>query len=113
MAEPEETSGNTDERTVIDAAADLLQTAVDWLRQEAEALVKDKVVFPLQRLGFTLFFALAAASVLVMGILFISIGSLLLLAEWLTWPGALYAIGGTLVLGAAIFSWFKMRMMQK
>ena len=46
----------SDERTVIDAAADLLQTIVDWLRQEAEAAVREKVVLPLQRLGFTLFF---------------------------------------------------------
>ncbi|MDH4139906.1 MAG: hypothetical protein OEV43_04980 [Coriobacteriia bacterium] len=102
-----------DERGVIEAIADLLQTIVDWLRQEAEAAVRDKIVFPLQKLGFTLFWAWAAASVAVLGIGFIAVGALILLSEWLTWPGALFAVGGALVLGAAIFTALKMRSMER
>lgn len=101
-----------DERTVIDAAADLLQTVVDWLRQEAEALVREKIALPLQRAGLTVASAWAAASLLVFGLCFIAVGLLLLLAQWLTWPGALLAIGGVLVLGSVVFTVLKMRSMQ-
>ena len=102
-----------EERTVLDAAADLLQTVVDWLRQEAEALVRDKIVMPLQRLGLTLASGMAAAALLTLGLAFISVGVLLLLAQWLTWPGALLAIGGVLVLGSVIFTVLKMKNMQR
>jgi hypothetical protein len=125
MAEPGETTtasaGETaaapvsppDERGVIDAIADLLQTIVDWLRQEAEAVVREKVVAPLQKLGLAVAFAWAAATVLALGVAFIAVGALLLLAEWLTWPGALFAIGGVLVLLAVVFTALKMRSMQR
>lgn len=102
-----------EERTVIDATADLLQTVVDWLRQEAEALVREKVALPLQKAGITTAAAWAAAVLLVLGLGFISAGLLILLAEWLTWPGALLAIGGVLVLGSVAFAIVKMRSMQQ
>lgn len=113
MAEPDGTNLHPDERTVIDAAADLLETIVKWLRQEAHALLKEKIVLPLQRLGLTLASGIAAATLLTLGLAYISVGSLILLAEWLTWPGALFLIGGMLVLGSAVFAYFKSRMMQK
>ena len=112
MVEPGGAKTSADERGVIDAVADLLQTIVDWLRQEAEAAVREKVVAPLQKLGLTVAFAWAAVSVLVLGIAFISVGALLVLAQWLTWPGALFAVGGVLVLGAVAFTAAKMRSMQ-
>lgn len=102
-----------DERTVIDAAADLLQTTVDWLRQEAEALVREKVSLPLQKVGLASAAAWAAAVLLVLGLGFISVGLIILLAKWLTWPGALLAIGGVLVLGSVVFTVIKMRSMQR
>ncbi len=110
------TSGQSavpEERTVIDAAADLLQTIVDWLRQEAEALVREKVALPMQRVGLTVAAAWAAAVLLVLGLGFIAVGLLIVLAQWLTWPGALLAIGGVLVLGSVIFTVVKMRSMQR
>ena len=36
---------------VIDAVADLLQMLVNWLRQEAAGIMRDKVVLPGQQLG--------------------------------------------------------------
>lgn len=113
MAEEHRTAQVPEERTVIDAAADLLQTIVDWLRQEAEALVREKVALPLQKVGLASAAAWAAAVLLVLGLGFISVGLLILLAEWLTWPGALLAIGGVLVLGSVVFTVIKMRSMQR
>lgn len=110
MAEPQDAS---QERTVIDAAADLLQTLVDWLRQEAGALVHDKVVIPLQRLGLTLAAASAAASLIVLGIAFIVVGLFMLLGELIGYPFALLAIGGVLVVLSVIFMLIKMRLIQK
>ncbi len=113
MAEEGGSGRVPEERTVIDAVADLLQTLVDWLRQEAEALVREKVVLPLQKLGLTIASASAAASLLVFGMCFIAVGLLLLLAQWLTWPGALLAIGGVLVLGSIAFTVVKMKNIQR
>ncbi|MCK8115228.1 phage holin family protein [Anaerosoma tenue] len=115
MAGPEErsTGGMTGFEAVIDAVADLLQTAVDWLRQEAAGLVQDKIVAPVQRLGLTLASASAAAALLALGLTFISVALFLLLAQWVGYPGALLIIGGVLVLGSAVFLVIKVRLMQK
>ena len=99
--------------SVIDAVADLLQFIVDWLRQEAEAAVREKVVLPLQKLGLTLASGCAAAMLLALGIGFIAVGVFILLGQWITYPGALLLIGGVLILGAVIFTVIKMRSMQK
>ncbi|MCE5191557.1 MAG: hypothetical protein LLG08_07350 [Actinomycetia bacterium] len=98
---------------IIDSIADLLQTATDWVRQEAGAVVHDKVVLPVQKLGLTLASALAAGLLAVIGLLFIAVAAFLWLARWLTYPGALLAIGGVYLLGALVFIVIKVRMMQK
>lgn len=105
-------AGTPSERTVIEAAADLLQTVVDWLRQEAESLVREKVARPIQKAGLAVAAALAAGALLAFGLCFIATGLLLLLAQWLTWPGALLAIGGVLVLGSVGFAVVKVRSLQ-
>ena len=135
--------------SLIDAVADLLQMAVNWLRAEAADLVKDqkqfialnaelskvwpvitdakphpadaddwkdvkdKLVLPIQQLGLTLASASAAGCLLVIGLGFIFVAILMVLAHWLTWPGALALVGGLIVLGAAIFTAIKMRSIQK
>jgi len=101
------------ERTVIDAIADLLQTIVDWLRQEAEGVVREKIVPPLQQLGLTISAASAAAGLAFLGIGFISVGLFMLLGEAIGYPYALLVIGGVLVIGAVVFTAIKMRLMQK
>jgi hypothetical protein len=99
-------------QTIIDAVADLLQMVVNYLRQEAAALMRDKVVLPGQQLGRLIAFAFAAAFALALGIGYVSVAVLLLLAQWLGWPGALALIGGILIAGAAIFTWLKVRSIQ-
>lgn len=98
--------------SLIDAFADLLQTFVDWARTEAEDLTREKVVLPLQKLGLTLASGTAAGCLFVFGVGFISVGLLILLATWLTWPGALILIGVVLCIGAAVFTVIKVRSMQ-
>lgn len=99
--------------SLFDAIADLLQMLVNWIRAEASDLMHDKVVLPLQQLGLTLASASAAGCLAVLGLSFVSVAVLLLLAGWLGWPGALLLIGGVLLLGAGIFTYIKMRSIQK
>ena len=101
---PESSPDPVDDRTLIDSVADLLQVVVDWLRQEAESTVKNKIVLPLQQLGLTMLSAQAAVSLVLMGVIFISVGSLILLAEWVGWPFALYIVGGVCVVTALILA---------
>lgn len=98
---------------LIDSVADLLQTATNWVRQEAESVVREKIVLPIQKLGLTLASASAAGCLAVVGLIFIAVALFLLLAKWLTYPGALLAIGGVYLLGAVVFIVIKVRMMQK
>ncbi|MDO9557082.1 MAG: phage holin family protein [Coriobacteriia bacterium] len=115
MAEPDTTpeAPKTGVQGIIDAIADLLQTASDWLRQEAETVVREKVIKPVQRLGLTLVSASAAGCLLVVGLIFIAVGLFILLGQWITYPGALLAIGGVYVLVSLVFIAIKVRMMQK
>ncbi len=99
--------------SLIDAIADLMQMCVNYLRQETASVMRDKVVLPGQKLGMLVAFALAAAFLLALGLGFLAVALLLLLAQFLTWPGALGAIGGVLLVGAALFTYLKVRSIQK
>jgi hypothetical protein len=99
--------------TLTDAIADLLQMAVNYLRQETAGVMRDKVVLPGQQLGMLVAFALAAASLLFLGIGFIAVGALILLAQYVGWPAALAIVGVLLLIGAAVFTYLKVRSIQK
>lgn len=99
--------------SLTDAVADLLQMAVNYLRQETAGVMRDKVVLPGQRLGMMVAFALAASFLLALGLAFVAVALLLLLAQFLTWPGALGAIGGVLLVGAAVLTALKVRSLQQ
>lgn len=99
--------------SLIDAIADLMQMAVNYMRQETAGVMRDKVVLPGQQLGRLVAFALAAAGLLFLGIGFISVAILLVLANYLGWPGALGLIGAVLLIGAAVFTYLKVRSIQK
>jgi len=99
--------------SLVDAIADLLQMFVDWIRAEASDLVRDKLVLPVQQLGLTLASAGAAGCLVVVGLHFIFVALLLILAEWLGWPGALLLVGGLILTGAGVFTYIKMRSIQK
>ncbi len=98
---------------IIDQLLDLLQTARDWVRQEAEATVKEKIVPPLQRLGLALASGFAAASLLLIGLLFIAVAALVYLSQVLGTPLAFFIVGAVFIVGAAIFTAVKVRSMQR
>jgi len=97
---------------ILDQLVDLAQTARDWVRQEAEATIKEKIVPPLQKLGLTVASAFAAATLLVIGVICIGIAAIVFLCQWLTVPGAFLLIGVVLLVGAGIFTAVKVKAMQ-
>ena len=84
---------------IIDAVADLLQMIVNWLRQEAAGIMRDKVVLPGQQLGMLVAFAMAAAALLVIGLCFLFVAFLMVLAGYIGWPGALAVVGASILVG--------------
>jgi hypothetical protein len=97
---------------ILDQLLDLLQTARDWVRQEAEATVREKIVPPLQRLGITVASAVAAASLLVIGLVFVAVAAIVYLSQLLGVPLAFLLIGTVILIGAAVFTAIKVRTMQ-
>lgn len=110
---PAETTAAPERESLIDAIADLLQMAVNWLRQEAASVMRDKVVLPGQQLGMLIAFAFAAATLLVVGLLFIFVAVLMVLARYLGWPGALALVGTLILIGAATLTYLKVRSIQE
>jgi hypothetical protein len=98
---------------ILDQLVDLAQTARDWVRQEAEATVKEKIVPPLQKLGLAIASAFAAASLLVLGLIFLAVAAVVALSQWLGVPWAFFLIGAVYLAGAAIFTAVKVRSMQR
>ena len=111
--QPESQPEAAQRETLVEAIADLLQMTVNWLRAEASDIVRDKVVLPVQQLGMTLASAIAAATLLVIGLCFLFVAVLMLLAKWLTWPGAFGLVGGLILIGAGVFTYLKVRSIQK
>lgn len=98
---------------LIDAVADLLQSASDWVRQEAGDIVQERIVQPIQRLGLTLSSAAAAGCLAALGGAFVAVAAFMFLARWLTYPGALLLIGLVLLAGSVAFTVVKVRSMQR
>lgn len=98
---------------IIDALVDLLETARDWLQQEAEATVREKIVLPIQRLGLTLASAVAAAALLVIALIFIAVAAVIWLGGLIGYAWTFFAIGAAFLLGSAVFLVIKVRSMQR
>jgi hypothetical protein len=97
---------------IIDAGADLLVTSRDWLRQETEGIVREKVGKPLQDVGAAVGAVWAAASLLVLGLVFVAVAALVWLSQLIGVPLAFLLVGSVLLAGSAIFLFLKIRRMQ-
>jgi len=114
VSPPEEGALRDDFLTrILDQLVDLAQTARDWVRQEAEATVKEKIVPPLQRLGLTVASAFAAATLLVIGMIFVAVAAMVYLTQLIGVPLAFLIVGGVLLVGATVFTIVKVKAMQR
>jgi hypothetical protein len=98
---------------ILDQLLDLAQTARDWVRQEAEATVKEKIVPPLQKVGLAIAASFGAVSMMVVGLIFVAVAAIVYLSQLLGVPLAFLLIGGVYLVGAAIFTFVKVRSMQR
>jgi hypothetical protein len=98
--------------SIVDAVADLLQMVVNYLRQETAGIMRDKVVLPGQQLGMLIAFAMAAAMLLVIGLCFLFVAFLMVLASYVGWPAALAIVGAAILIGAGVLTYLKMRSIQ-
>lgn len=98
---------------ILDQLLDLVQTARDWVQQEAEATVRTRIVPPLQQLGITVAAAFAAATLMVLGLLFIAVAAIVYLAQLVGVPLAFLIIGTLYLVGAGAFTAVKVRKMQR
>jgi hypothetical protein len=98
--------------SIVDAVADLLQMVVNYLRQETAGIMRDKVVLPGQQLGMLIAFAMAAAALLVIGLGFLFVAFLMVLAGYVGWPAALAIVGAAILIGAGVLTYLKMRSIQ-
>lgn len=109
---PGATEPPIESKSLVDQTADLVQTVVTYVRQETGDLVREKVVLPTQKAGATVGLAIGVALLLFLGIGYVSVGALILLASWIGWPAALFLVGGILIVGSASVAYFRARMMQ-
>ena len=100
-------------RRIIDSLADLLQLATDWVRQEAEAVVREKIVAPIQQLGLTLAAAIAAATLLVIALIFIAVAAVIAMGDLIGYAWTFFLIGLVYLIGSAAFLVIKLRTMQR
>jgi hypothetical protein len=98
--------------SIVDAVADLLQMVVNYLRQETAGIMRDKVVLPGQQLGMLVAFAMAAAALLVIGLCFLFVAFLMVLAGFVGWPAAFAIVGAAILIGAGVLTYLKMRSIQ-
>lgn len=98
--------------SIADAITELIQMFVDYVRQETDGIMHEKVVVPTQKAGQVVAFALAAALVLFLGVAYLSVSAMMLLAHFVGWIAALAIIGALLVAGAGGLTYAKMRSMQ-
>jgi hypothetical protein len=98
---------------IIEALADLLQLASDWVRQEAETTMHDKVVMPLQRVGLTIASASASGCALILGLIFVAVALFMWLGGFIGYPWAFFVVGMVYVAVSAVFLYIKVRLMQR
>jgi hypothetical protein len=89
--------------SIIDALADLLQMASDWVRHEAETTVREKIALPLQNVGIAVGSVAAAGCLAVFGLISIAIALFMVLGRLITYPGAFGLIGAVYLIGAIVF----------
>lgn len=92
------TDGDTPPRSVIDASVDFVQTSVAYARQEIGAAVRDKAVVPVQETAVDVAVLLAMALTIFLGIAFIAVGLLMLIAHFIGWVATMFVVGGLLLI---------------
>ena len=98
---------------VIDASADFLITGRDYIRQEAEGVLREKIAPPLQEVGVTVASMWAAVTLLILGLIFIAVAAMIFLSQLVGPALAFLIVGGLYLIGAGVFLIVKARQMRR
>ena len=98
---------------VIDASADFLITGRDYIRQEAEGVVREKIAPPLQEVGVTVASMWAAVTLLVLGLIFVAVAAMIFLSQLVGPALAFLIVGVVYLIGAGVFLFIKIRQVQR
>ena len=98
---------------VIDASADFLITGRDYIRQEAEGVMREKVAPPLQEVGVTVASMWAAVTFLILGLIFIGVAAMIFLSQLVGPALAFLIVGAIYMVGAGVFLFIKVRQVQR
>jgi hypothetical protein len=98
---------------VIDASADFLITGRDYIRQEAEGVMREKIAPPLQEVGVTVASMWAAVTLLVLGLIFIAVAAMIFLSQLVGPAAAFLIVGLVYLIGAGIFLFIKIKQVQR
>jgi hypothetical protein len=108
---PEATAEDAAPRSVIDASVDFVETSVAYARQEIGAAVRDKAIVPVQDTAIDVAVLLAMALTIFLGIAFVAVGLLLVMAGVIGWPATMFVVGGILlVVGIVVILVIRSRM---
>jgi len=98
---------------VIDASADFLITGRDYIRQEAEGVVRENIAPPLQEVGVTVASMWAAVTFLILGLIFIGVAAMIFLSQLVGPALAFLIVGGLYLIGAGVFLMVKVRQVRR
>ena len=98
---------------VIDASADFLITGRDYIRQEAEGVMREKIAPPLQEVGVTVAAMWAAVTFLILGIIFIGVAAMIFLSQLVGPALAFLIVGGIYMIGAGVFLMIKVQQVKR
>jgi hypothetical protein len=94
---------------VIDASADFLTTGRDYIRQEAEGVLRESIAPPLTEVGVTVASMWAAVTFLILGLIFIGVAAMIFLSQLVGPALAFLIVGGIYMIGAGAFLLVKTR----
>ena len=105
-------AANAAVQEVIDASADFLIAGRDYVRQEAEGVMREKIAPPLAEVGITVASWWAAILFLVLGLVFIGVAAMIALSQLVGPALAFLIVGAIYMIGAGIFLYVKVRQVQ-
>lgn len=101
-----------EERSLIELLAELVDMVNRFIREQARDTLDKAIIQPLQKLGLNLAFTIVAGAMTAIAVIFIAVGSFLLLAEAIGYPFAYLLIALVYVIVASVLVWLRTRSVQ-
>ena len=101
-----------EEKSLIELVTELIDMVNRFVREQAHDTLQKAIVLPLQKLGLNLALTIVAAMLTAVALIFVAVGSFLLLANAIGYPWAYLLIAFVYLAGAAVLVWLRVRTVQ-